>query len=213
MDLRYRARCVARYGPKINSTLRGEKWCRKKRQINFEYRPIYTWQSAVSKIGHHYVQDFNFLSHILKPMFRDWFRRIGIRPRGCVFGLPPFHAIAQITLSSASSFFKWDCLLACYMQWDPLSKIPRTFNNSFTFLLPVFVKFWNPNSSSTPKLQCRRSQLLISAETQMQNFSDGGNSTVMPYWMLKLPLCCHFALKCSVSNETRKQLFDFYPFT
>jgi len=146
MDLRYRARCVAKYGPEINSTLRRENWYGKQRQMNFEYRLIYTWQRAVSNIGQHYVQDFNFLSHILIPMFRDWFRRIGIRPRGCVFGLPSPHAIAQTTLSSVSSFIKRDCLLASCMQWDPLSKIPRTFNNSFTFLLPVFIKFRNPTA-------------------------------------------------------------------
>ena len=145
--------------------------------------------------------------------FRDWFRRIGIRPRGCVFGLLLSHAIAQITLSSVSSFIKRDYLLACWMQWDPLSKIPRTLSNSFTFLLPVFIKSWNPKSSSTPTLQCRRSQLVISTESQLQSFSDGGNSTLMPYWMLKLPLFCHFAQKCSVWNETRKQLFEFYTFT
>jgi hypothetical protein len=35
-------------------------------------------------------------------MFRERLRRIGIRPRGCVFGLPPSHAIAQISFSSAN---------------------------------------------------------------------------------------------------------------
>jgi len=115
--------------------------------------------------------------------------------------------------SQLSQFIKRDGLLACCMQWNTLSKIPRTLNNSFTYLLPVFIKFWNPNSNCTPKLQFRRSQLVISTETQLQSFSDGGNSTVMPYWMLKLPLFCHFTLKSSVWNETRKQLFYFYTFT